>query len=119
MPLSDLFPWNRRNVGTWETLQCPKCNTVYRVGEDSSIATWEQLMELTNPGLAGFYSKIGFRNTRAGQHDSIKSMAHWNAVEDRARSKETLEHVRNAVNGGASRRWTCANCQHSGIRYPK
>ena len=119
MPLGDLFSWKRPDVGTWDALRCPKCSTVYRVGEDSNIASWEQVMELTNPGLSGFYGKIGFRNTRAGQHDSIKTMPQWQTPDDRGRATETLRLVRDAVEGGASCRWTCANCQYSGIRYPR
>jgi hypothetical protein len=119
MKLSDLVSWKREDVGTWDALRCPRCGRVFHVGEDASIATWEQVMEAMSPGLAGFYSKIGFRDTRSGQHDSIKAIAEWPNPEARARVAEVLKKVREAVEQGARRRWTCANCQHSGIRYPK
>ena len=121
MRLADLFSWSGGDVGTWEALRCPGCAMTYRVGNDSSVATWEQLRAIAypQPELAALFAKSGFGSTRSGQHDSIKAMPDWNDTEARLRAAEIFAKVRAAIAGGAKRRWTCANCQRTDIRYPR
>ena len=108
MHLKDLFNWGGDRTGTWDALRCPKCGTVYRVGDNAQISTWELVLETM--GRSG----VSYGNTPPGHErdDLIKTASDLDSI-------ECFSKVREAVAAGYRRRWQCGNCKQHGIKYPR
>lgn len=107
MSLSDLFDWGGDRNGTWDALRCPKCGTVYQVGRNAQIATWETVLETM--GRSG----VAFGDTPSG-HDRDDLIVTESDID----SVVTFHKVREAVAAGYRRRWKCGKCKATGLLYP-
>jgi hypothetical protein len=100
----------------WD-LKCTQCGHLYRVGEDATIVTMEDVFDSAS-------SVLVFGSGNSVQKDLVASMSGW--ADDRlkdgqASARNNIQRIRKGLAKGQVRYWYCKTCnnEESAFEYPK